>query len=564
MLHHTARKPALSRPPLSGKLAGGVEISWRNFSGRCIHQGMTYLFGEFELDPARFELRSNGVAIAIEPQVFSLLKCLVENRDRVLTRDELIARVWERRVISDAAVASRIKSARQALGDDGRAQRFIRTIHGQGFRFVADVTQASASRSASAAATVVAVTEPHAHDHGEDRIASRPGIAVLPFRLLGDAGRYQVIAEALPQDLITELSRLHWLLVIARASSFRFQSVGANLDDVRRSLNVRYCLSGTVEVLNQQISVTVELSDTLDKNIIWSERFTATIDATYEVREQIVRAVISALEFRIPLAEARRAQLKSPDNLDAWSAFHLGLHHMYRFNKTDNAAATEYFRRAISMDPEFARAYAGLSFTHFQDAFLRYSDPDEAARLARHYAEKCLERDPAEPFGNLAMGRSHWLRDDLEGSLAWLDRASTLNPNYAQAVYSRGWTESLLGNAPVSLRHIATAEALSPLDPLLYGMFGVRALSNILTGDFPAAATWATRAARTPGAHALIDMIAVAASTLNGDDPAAKAWAELVRKRAPDFTTQHFLRAFPFRDPQARVLVVGALRKFGF
>ena len=357
---------------------------------------------------------------------------------------------------------------------------------------------------------------------------------------------------------------MRWLLVIARGSSFRFSSSNFNLDEVRISLNVRYCLSGVIEAFNKQASITVELSDTHDRGIIWSERFTSKIDATHEIRKQIVRAVINALDIRIPLVEAQRAQLKSPDNLDAWSAFHLGLHHMYQFNKSNNATAADYFRRAVSMDKGFARAYAGLSFTHFQDAFLHYSEPTEAAKLARQYAEQCLEWDPVEPFGNFAMGRSCWLIGNLERSLPWLERATALNPNYAQATYSRGWAEALLGNTEKSLKNIDDAQALSPLDPFLYGMLGVRAISHIVSQDYLRAAEWATRAAQAPGAHALIDMIAAVAHALNGDDEMARQWASSARVRAPELTRHDFLRSFPFREGASRARIEAMLKRHGF
>ncbi len=388
---------------------------------------------------------------------------------------------------------------------------------------------------------------------------------MLPFHFVGVAGPQSAIAEALPHDLITELSRLRWLFVIARGSSFRFRGAEAEIERVRTALNVRYCLSGVVEIVNGAMTVSVELCDADDRGVVWSERFRAQVGAVHEIREEIVRAVINALELQIPINEARRARLKSPEQLDCWSAYHLGLHHMYRFNKTDNAVATSLFERAAAMEPGFPRAYAGLSFTHFQNAFLRYADDvSEAARLARRYAEQCLERDPVDPFGNFTMGRAFWLHGDLDGSLTWLERAITLNPNYAQAKYSRAWAESLLGSATASQSNVDAALALSPLDPLLYGMLGVRAFSHIVLGESAQAAAWAERAARSPGAHALIEMIAVVAHGLNGNDMRAKAWAESARARVPDLTDAEFFRAFPFRDPLTHKHISKTLERFGF
>ncbi|MGB7738552.1 MAG: winged helix-turn-helix domain-containing protein, partial [Steroidobacteraceae bacterium] len=213
---------------------------------------MLYRFDSFELDTAKAELRKDGAARLVEPQVFALLTLLVENRERLVSRDEILDKIWDGRVVSDAALSSRIKSARQAIGDDGQSQRFIRTIHGQGLRFVADVKVARA----------VPLTDPPPAElptgqHAE--LPTRPSIAVLPFRLVGDAGPYAAIADALPHELITELSRLRWLFVTARGSSFRLRAEDADMREIGRVLGVRYCLSGTVDVAGTNLVVTVEL-----------------------------------------------------------------------------------------------------------------------------------------------------------------------------------------------------------------------------------------------------------------------------------------------------------------
>jgi len=517
-----------------------------------------YRFDDFELDTALIELRERGESVSIEPQVFALICFLVENRERVVTKEEIIQQIWSGRIISDSALSSRIKSARRALCDDGHAQTVIRTVHGVGFRFMRDVATDPSSGQ------IIVSEIPANESEAVSSDAARPSIAVLPFRRLGFDPR-SGIAEALPQDLITELSRFRWLFVIARASAFHFRGDEVDLDQVKAQLNVRYCLTGSVEFPGSAMIVSVELCDLEDRGIVWSERFQTGPGAVHEIREEIVRAITGALELRIPINEARRARLKLPDQLDAWAAYHLGLQHMYRFTRSDNETATGWFERAVAMDPGFARAHAGLSFTHFQDAFLNYNgDTARAAHLAHHHAALCLERDPVEPFGNLTMGRTFLLRGDLEGCLPWLDRANALNPNYAQAKYSRGWTEALMGNTKCSLLDADAAVALSPLDPLYYGMLSVRAFSHIVTGDTEKAADWAEQAASSPGAHCLIALIAVAAHGLNANDAKAKEWAASARARMPDLTSAAFLRAFPFRDPAIRKTVTQTLARYGF
>ena len=509
---------------------------------------MLYRFGSFELDRATIELRRDGRVVPVEPQVFALLLLLAENRERLVSREEIIEKVWDGRVVSDSALDSRIKSARRALGDDGKAQRFIRTVHGRGFRFVAATEEAAAAAHAD--------TPRAAHP--------RPSIAVLPFRLIGAAGPYDTIADALPDELIAELARLRWLLVIARGSSFRFRSAAPDVTEVGKALGVRYCLSGAVEIANAALAVTVELADTRDGAVVWGDRFASSLADVHATRAAILARLVAALELPIPAHEARLARLVSPENLDAWSAYHLGLQHTFRFHRADNAVAGELFARAVAGDPGFARAHAGASFVQFQTAFLRYT-PDVAAevRSARRAAERGVELDPLDPFANFTMGRSFWLDGDLETSLGWLERAVALSPSYAQGIYARAWTHVLAGRGDVGRQDTDLAMTLSPLDPLHYAMEATRSLSHLVADEPAEAARWAEHAARSPGAHVLIAVIAAAAHALNDDGERAAAWATNVRERAGAITQADFFRSFPFTDSATRARIARVLSALG-
>jgi tetratricopeptide (TPR) repeat protein len=220
--------------------------------------------------------------------------------------------------------------------------------------------------------------------------------------------------------------------------------------------------------------------------------------------------------------------------------------------------------RAVALDPLFARAHAGLSFIHFQTAFMRYTD-DIAGETnqARRFAERGLELDPLDPFVNFTMGRTYWLEGDLESSLGWLERATTISPHYAQGVYARAWTEALAARGNEARLHVDLAMRLSPLDPLRYGMLGARAFTHMAVGEDVEAADWAERAARSPGAHVLIAMIAAAAHVLNGDAVRAAFWAANVRERSA-LTRDDFCRAFPMKSDSMRVRVLRALVQLGF
>ena len=522
---------------------------------------MIYVFGSMELDLSRAELRDNGEPRAIEPQVFALIAYLAEHRDRLVTRDEIFEKLWENRVVSDAALASRIKSARKALGDDGRTQAIIRTVHGKGLRFIAEVRLLGGPEVVAGTAQEM---DPQAPE-SQPEAAPRPSIAVLPFRPVGELGAHAAIADGLPHELITELARLRWLFVVARGSTFRLRGEDLDSRQVGQLLGVRYCLSGTVEVSAHHLLVTTELEDTRDGHIVWAERYSGKVDEVHAMREEIRSSILASLEIQIPLHEANSARLAAPDSLDAWSAYHLGLQHLYRFNRRDNALATDLFSNAVDRDPAFARAHAGLSFVHFQSAFLRQADDIAGAiHRARDHARRGVDLDPLDPFVNFTMGRSYWLDGDLDRALAWLERSTSLSPNYAQGIYSRAWTEIMAGEADLGRQHVETAMQLSPLDPLYYAMLSARGLAHLAIGDDAVAADWAERGARAPGAHALIAMIAAAAQDLAGNEDRARSWVADVRGRNPTLNRTEFFGAFPMRSAFMRQRLDAALKRLGF
>jgi TolB-like protein/DNA-binding winged helix-turn-helix (wHTH) protein len=527
---------------------------------------MIYRFGPYELDMARVELRASGTRRDLEPQVFALLALLVENHNRLVSKDEIFEKVWDGRIVSDAALASRVKSARRALGDDGKSQVFIRTVHRQGFRFVANVRAVGDTEVTSAGKTgTLGAAEGGGPAVQYPDQSSRPSLAVLPFRLIGDDGRYAALAVALPAELINELSRLRWLFVTARGSSFRLHASDTAVSDVGRLLGVRYCLSGTIELSDRRLVVAVELVDTADGGIVWAERFAGLIDDVHAIRTDIRTQVLMALEIQIPIHEASLARLRPIENLDAWAAYHLALRHMYRFNRADNAAASALFQRAVALDPLFARAHAGQSFIHFQTAFMGYADDVvEKTALARCCAERGLELDPLDPFVNFTMGRTYWLDGELENSLNWLKRSTSISPHYAQGIYALAWTEALSARPEEGRVHVNLAMRLSPLDPLHYAMLATRAFTHMAVGEDAEAANWAEQAARSHGAHVLIAMIAGVAHTLNGDSMRAAQWAGTVRERNAAMNREHFCRAFPMKSDAMRARVLQALASLGF
>jgi Tfp pilus assembly protein PilF len=289
------------------------------------------------------------------------------------------------------------------------------------------------------------------------------------------------------------------------------------------------------------------------------------IDDVQSMRESLTGMVASALELHIPQHEAALARMRVSENLTAWSYYHLALQHMYRFNRTDNAAAGELLVRSTELDPNFARAFAARSFVSFQSAFLRYgSDRARDVSDAQQLAERSLELDPLDPFGNFNYGRSLWLRSDPAGGQSWLERSVQLSPNFAQASYALGWADAMLGNGDAARESLSRAISLSPLDPFLYAMQSALGLALVQTGDRADAAHWAVQGARKPGAHYLICMIAAALSQIAGEKDAATYWASQTRRRRPDANTKQFFAAFPFSNDKFREELRQSLALCGF
>lgn len=520
---------------------------------------MIYRFEPFTLDLSLGQLSRGGEEVPVEPRAFALLRYLVENRDRLITKDELVETVWDGRFITDTAISTLIKTARRVLDDDGKTQRLIRTVHGRGFRFVADVEEI-------VAAEVMQEPAPNeATDGSLKEPAQQPSIAVLPFRRTGQTEAYGAIADAIPSELISSLSRLRWLKVVARGSTFRFRDETPDMDAIRTKLGATYCLTGDVEIFGSNLALTAELADTRDGHIVWGDRMAGKVDDVHRMRTDIVNLVTSAMEMHISLNEAERARLRTPQTLDTWSLYHLGLRHMYRFNATDNAIAADHFAQAVKRDPNFARAHAARSFTSFQSAFVNYgSDRDADIGNARRHAERCLELDPMDPFGNFTYGRSFWLENDHESGQTFLERAIGLSPSFSHGMYAHAFTNLMAGRGAEAIEKLDRAIALSPLDPFLYAMQSAKGFSLAHSGDLDEACHWLDMGSRQPGAHYLVSIIAAAVNKIAERDEQARYWAERTRQLRPDASIEQFVVAYPLRDHRMRREVHAALRDLGF
>ncbi len=370
-------------------------------------------------------------------------------------------------------------------------------------------------------------------------------VAVMPFAARSPEER--VLAAGLVQDVITRLAKLRSVRVIASGSVFALDERGVRGRDAAELLAADYLACGEVVAVGDRIHVSVELTDGASEEVLWAETFDRPARDALLAMVGIGDSIVSAISAGIETEERNRAVLKNPLSLDAWECFHRGLWHMYRFTAADNQHAQDLFRRAVRLDPTFARAHAGISFTHFQNAFLLQPEhrADEVAR-ALEAAGESIVTDERDPSAHWALGRALWLKgDDLQARAA-LATSVELSPNFALGHYALAFVNSQSGDARQAVRAADLSHGLSPFDPLLFGIFGARAMALFRLGAFAEAADCAVKAAARPNAHVHIHAIAAQCLVMAGRMEEARRTAASVRSMHPGYRCDDFLTAFRF------------------
>lgn len=396
--------------------------------------------------------------------------------------------------------------------------------------------------------------------------ARRASIAVMPFMdLSAEAPTRGGAADALAYDVTTRLAKLRSLFVIAQGSTFALRDRSIGPEEAGRMLNVDYVVSGTLRRNHaagnsRKMQVSAELVETRTARIVWNETFDEKLSDALDVLDEIGNRIVASVAHEIEMVERNRAILKPPSSLDAWEAHHRGLWHMYRFSKTDNEHARQYFAQAVELDPTFARAYAGLSFAHFQNAFLGWKKAAPEIDRAFDAAGKSLMADDRDPTAHWAMGRALWLRGTQDQAVQELERAVDLSPNYAGGHYTLAFVHSQSGDPKAAISFTDHARLLSPFDPLLFAFLGARTMALARLGQYEEAANWGIKAAARPNAHQHIMAIAAFTLGLAGRIEEGNAYTAKIRARVPNYKFSDFLTAFRCSPDASGLFAEGAKR----
>ena len=483
---------------------------------------MKYSFAEFEIDLNQQELRRLGEAVHIEPQVFDVIVHLVRNHDRIVSKDELIETIWNGRIISEAALSSRINGARRALGDNGTDQAFIRTLHKRGFRFVGDVQTISAPEAEAeparfvpdspvapggvpvrvSVAAEVSRLDDIVTESVKAEASARPSIAVLPFGNMSDDPENDYFSYGLTEDIIRLLARNRWLSVISRHSTIAFQGREMDAREIGEQLGVRYVMVGSVRKSRDTVRITAELVRAADGKQLWSDKYDLQLEYIFDIQEEMARQIAATIEPELSKFEQQLAARKAPESLDAWDCYQRGLWNLWRFTTPGFDLAEAYFQRAIAADPNFARGHGALSYVNLQRAFI--DEPkDRPARLemALRQGRHAVALDPLDCFCHCALGRVLCVTHQNDEALAALDLALELNPSFAQAYFAQGFNLLWYGREIEAETLLDRATLLSPRDSHLSSFHHVRSWAHFSLGEYDIAVEFARRATRHAQYH---------------------------------------------------------------
>jgi TolB-like protein len=495
-----------------------------------------FSFADHTLDIARRELRRGEESIAVEPQVFDLLAYLVQSRDRVVSKDDLIASVWGGRIVSDATLSSRIYAARKALGDSGEAQKLIRTVARKGLRFIAAVSTQPLDQEPAPPAEPPALPLP-----------DRPAIAVLPFTNMSGDPEQEYFSDGISEDIVAALSKLRWFFVIARNSSFIYKGQAVHIRQVAKELGVRYVVEGSVRKAAGRVRITVQLNDAATGSQIWSERYDRDLADVFALQDEITAAIVASIEPQLYAAENVRARRKAPESLDAWELVMRALSYYWRVTRDDSLTAHDLLEQAIAIDPHYGQALGLLAASHAFSAYMGWTDMAASFARAESAATAAVRADGDDPWAQHALGCVHVLAHRLDDAFAQFELALSLNPNFAVAQGYQGVVLSLCGRYEEAIAAADRALRLSPRDPFSAIYYGVAAAAQFGARNYAEAMRLARDSIRQRGdfvgAHRVLT---TAAGMAGADEVAAAALGEL-RRVQPNVSLAWLATNMPIR-----------------
>jgi TolB-like protein len=521
-----------------------------------------FLLADHTLDTDRRELRRGSEPIELEPQVFDLLVYLMQNHDRVVSKDDLIAAVWGGRIVSDSTLTSRISAARTALGDSGEDQRLIRTIPRRGLRFVGAVrTQWDGGETGDS-------TGAPSDDLGDTPrpglpLPDRPAIAVLPFTNMSGDPEQEYFSDGITEDIITALSKLRWFFVIARNSTFIYKGKPVPMKQIAAELGVGYVVEGSVRKSGERVRITAQLNDVATGSHLWAERYDRDLADVFAVQDEITEAIVAAIEPQLYAAENFRAQRKLPNSLDAWDLVMRALSHYWRVTRQDNVVAQALLEKATAIDPNYGQALGVLAASYTFSAHMGWVDMATAVPIAERAALAAILADSEDPWAHHALGCVYLYTRRFDDSLAEFELALRLNPNFSLAQSYYGLTLAYCGRWEEG--DVAARRALrrSPRDPFSGVYCGIAAYAQFVGRNYDEAIRLAREGIRHRGDFVGAHRVLTAAAGMAGQHKVASAALQALRRAQPNISLAWIAEDMPIQRDADREHYLEGFRRAG-
>jgi len=498
-------------------------------------------------------MRDDGTEIQLRAKSLELLIFLVSHAGRVVTKDELLDIVWGGMAVSEDSLSQCIHDVRRALSDV--AQNLIRTVPRRGYLFAGHVAIGGESPQPEAILTGVPAKVQR----------DGPSLALLPFQNLSGDPDQDYFADGMAEEIITALTRIKWLFVISRNSSFAYKGRAVDIKTVSHELGVRYVLEGSVRKASGRIRVSAHLVDANSGAQLWAERFDGTVEDIFELQDQITSRVVGAIAPKLELAEIDRAGRKATANLQAYDYYLRGLAGFYRITRPGNDEALFNLYRAIDLDPSFATAYGLAARVYVQRNSGGWIDDysrefGEAERLARRAVE--LGQDDAVALSCAAFALCD-LCSDPKSAVICVDQAIALSPSLASAWLYSSWIRCAIADVKTALEHVQTSRRLSPNDPQAFSIHCCEGIVHFSAGNYPQALAGAEAALQVKFDHILANCLAIAAAVYGGlDEEAAAALARMLRFN-PNLSISKVSKIQPFYEKEVEARWFGGLRRAG-
>ena len=520
----------------------------------------TYVLGPFRLD-AKAEILFRGAEpVALGQRAVALLRVLLERPGTPVSKDVLMEAAWAGLTVEESNLAVQISALRRVYGQEPGGEGWIETLPRRGYRFVGP---ASVEDEGTIVAATLISNLPTADGGPSLTLPNRPSIAVLPLQNMSGDPEQEYFADGISEDVITDLSKISGLFVIARNSSFAFRGKSIKVQDIARDLGVAYVVEGSVRKAGNRVRITAQLIDGSSGGHVWAERYDRDLTDIFDVQDEVTGEILAALKVHLTPDERRRVESRVTSSLEAHDRFLRGRQLFWQTSREAIAQAQTLFEEAIRLDPDFCLAHAYLAFTHTQQAINRWSaNPEGSLERAKELVERALTLDPTKAEAYYVRGIVHlWQQKDVDQAIADAERAIALDPNFARGYGLLGAALHYAGRSEEALERLATMARLDPHHPPLYQHFVAQALFAL--GRFEdAVRALKARLARQPDSDVSRVLLAACYGYLGRAEDARAEWQEALRVN-PGYSIEHRRQILPYRNPADFERVVLGLQKAG-